>query len=158
MRRDAAAQHTTFNTLDNWGYKTPTQSERKRTGKKRLKCHGPEHVYNTLSYIDIKYRPGNCNADVDALSRLPGQRREQSTGGSQHITSESVKAVCNSSQTESYGYFSPAGSEFGRCDRHGIKESTAIRYRSQCVLKAVSSGRKPPMEALTSSPAQRTLQ
>ena len=50
----------------------------------------------------IKYRPGSCNADADALSRIPGQRREQSTGGSQHITSESVKAVCNSSQTESY--------------------------------------------------------
>ena len=29
------AQHTTFNTLDNWGHKTPTQSKRKRTGKKR---------------------------------------------------------------------------------------------------------------------------
>ena len=28
-----------------------TQSKRKRTGKKGLKGHGPEHVYNTLSYI-----------------------------------------------------------------------------------------------------------
>ena len=43
------AQHTTFNTLDTWGHKTPTQS--KRTRKKRLKRHGPEHVYNTLGYI-----------------------------------------------------------------------------------------------------------
>ena len=44
------AQRTGFNTLDNWGHKTPTQSKRKRTGKKRLKGHGPEHVYNTLCY------------------------------------------------------------------------------------------------------------
>ena len=49
--RDAAGQRTGFNTLDNWGHKTPTQSKRKRTGKKRLKGHGPEHVYNTLGYI-----------------------------------------------------------------------------------------------------------
>ena len=33
------------------GHKTPTQSKRKRTGKKGLKGHGPEHVYNTLGYI-----------------------------------------------------------------------------------------------------------
>ena len=43
-------QRTSFNTLDNWGHKTPTQSKRKRTGKKRLKGHGPKHVYNTLGY------------------------------------------------------------------------------------------------------------
>ena len=41
---------TGFNTLGNWGHETPTQSKRKRTGKKRLKGHGPEHVYNTLGY------------------------------------------------------------------------------------------------------------
>ena len=34
-------QRTGFNTLDNWGHKTPTQSKRKRTGKKGLKGHGP---------------------------------------------------------------------------------------------------------------------
>ena len=28
------AQHTGFNTLGNWGHKTPTQSKRKRTEKK----------------------------------------------------------------------------------------------------------------------------
>ena len=43
------AQHTGFNTLDNWGHKIPTQSKRKRTGKKGLK----EHVYNTLGYNKI---------------------------------------------------------------------------------------------------------
>ena len=46
---------TGFNTLDNWGHKTPTQSKRKRTGKKRLKGHGPEHVYNTLGYTCLSY-------------------------------------------------------------------------------------------------------
>ena len=44
------AQRTGFNTLDNWGHKTPTQLKRKRTGKKRLKGHGPKYVYNTLGY------------------------------------------------------------------------------------------------------------
>ena len=46
------AQCTGFNTLDNWGHKKPTQSKRKRTGKKSLKGHGPEHVYNTLGYTN----------------------------------------------------------------------------------------------------------
>ena len=58
-----------FNTLDNWGHKTPTQSKKKKKKKKkrgkkkekkkerikdrkeRLKGHGPKHVYNTLGYI-----------------------------------------------------------------------------------------------------------
>ena len=47
------AQHTTFNTLDNWGHKPPTYSKRKRTGKKRLKGAG---VYNTLGYILIQIK------------------------------------------------------------------------------------------------------
>ena len=47
------AQCTGFNTLDNWGHKTPTQSKRKRTGKKRLKGHGLEHVYNTCGYTSL---------------------------------------------------------------------------------------------------------
>ena len=46
-----------FNTLDNWDNKTPTQSKRKRTEKKRLKGHGPEHVYNKLDYINKKNVP-----------------------------------------------------------------------------------------------------
>ena len=48
---DAGGQRTGFNTLDNWGHKTPTLSKGKRTGKKGLKGHGQEHVYNTLGYI-----------------------------------------------------------------------------------------------------------
>ena len=35
---------TGFNTLDNWGHKTPTQSKRKRTGKRRLKGHSPKQI------------------------------------------------------------------------------------------------------------------
>ena len=44
--------------LDNLGHKTPTQSKRKRTGKKGLKGRGPEHVYNTLGYINNE--TGDC--------------------------------------------------------------------------------------------------
>ena len=39
------AQRTGFNTLDNWGHKTPTQSKRIKDRNKRLKSHGPEHLY-----------------------------------------------------------------------------------------------------------------
>ena len=59
MRRDTGgkgtllAQRSSFKTLDNWGHKTPTQSKRKSTGKKRLKGHGLEYVYSTLGYIYI---------------------------------------------------------------------------------------------------------
>ena len=67
------AQRTSFNTLDNWGHKTPTQSKRKRTGKKRLKGHGPEHVYNTLGYIYI-YIYIYINASLTQARMLVRQR------------------------------------------------------------------------------------
>ena len=48
------AQRTSFNTLVNWGRKTPTQSKRKRTGKKGLKGHGPEHTqYTRLHFCTV---------------------------------------------------------------------------------------------------------
>ena len=55
------AQHTTFSTLDNWGHKTPTQSKRKRTGKKRypslislmVSVDVKHHVY-LLTYLSLK--------------------------------------------------------------------------------------------------------
>ena len=45
LLRTRPAQRTSFNTLDNWGHKTPTQS--KRTGKKRLKGHSPKYTQYT---------------------------------------------------------------------------------------------------------------
>ena len=36
------AQRTGFNTLDNWGHKTPTQSKRKRDRKEKVKRSWPE--------------------------------------------------------------------------------------------------------------------
>ena len=51
------AQHTTFNTLDNWGHKTPPNQKGKGLEIKELKGHGPEHVYNTLGYIYIFISP-----------------------------------------------------------------------------------------------------
>jgi len=41
---------TSFNTLDNWGHKTPTQS--KMTGKKRLKGYGLKHIQYTWLHIN----------------------------------------------------------------------------------------------------------
>ena len=55
------AQRTSFNTLDNWGHKTPTQSKRKRTGQKILKGHGPEHTqYTELHLLAVSVK--HCSA------------------------------------------------------------------------------------------------
>ena len=64
------AQHRGFNTLDNWGHKAPTQSKRKRTGKKRLKGHGPEHVYNTLGYTFITYFHASLSKYLKFIKQL----------------------------------------------------------------------------------------
>ena len=51
-KEDALAQCTSFNTLDNWGHKTPTQSKRKRTtGRKRLNLKG--HVLEHTQYTQL---------------------------------------------------------------------------------------------------------
>ena len=71
------AQRTGFNTLDNWGHTTHTQSKRKRNRKERLKGQGPKHVYNTLGYrcLEFSVFHGNTTAgtahseDYDPLSR-----------------------------------------------------------------------------------------
>ena len=53
------AQRTSFYTLDNWGHKIPTQSKRKRTGKKGLKGHGLEHIYIVQELCESRGgRPG----------------------------------------------------------------------------------------------------
>ena len=47
------AQRTSFNTLDNWGHKTPTQSKKRKDDRKeRVKGSWPwTHTINALSYI-----------------------------------------------------------------------------------------------------------
>ena len=42
--------------------------------------------------FDLKYRPGNTNADADALSRLPGLLNKQNNAT---VASNSVSAICN---------------------------------------------------------------
>ena len=39
------AQHTTFNTLDNWGHKTPTQIKKEKDRKERIKWSWPGFRY-----------------------------------------------------------------------------------------------------------------
>ena len=42
------AQRTSFNTLDNWGHKTPTQSKKKKDDRKeKVKGHSPKHTQYT---------------------------------------------------------------------------------------------------------------
>ena len=45
----------------------------------------PEKCDKVVNWPTPRKLPGSCNADANALSRIPGQRREQSTGGSLHI-------------------------------------------------------------------------
>ena len=40
--RDAAGQRTGFNTLDNWGHKTPTQSKKDKGQERKVKRSWPE--------------------------------------------------------------------------------------------------------------------
>ena len=40
-KRTRRAQHTSFNTLDNWGHKTPTQSKRRKDSKEKIKGSWP---------------------------------------------------------------------------------------------------------------------
>ena len=41
------AQRTSFNTLDNWDHKIPTQSKKKKDRNERLKGHGPGQLVTT---------------------------------------------------------------------------------------------------------------
>ena len=45
------AQRTSFNTLDNWGHRTPTQSKKKKDRKERLKGHSPKHIQYTRLHL-----------------------------------------------------------------------------------------------------------
>ena len=45
------AQHTSFNTLDNWGHKTPAQSKKRKNDRKE-KGHGPGHTCCTRLHIN----------------------------------------------------------------------------------------------------------
>ena len=53
------AQRTSFNTLDNWGHKTPTQSKRKRNRKEKIKGSWARTcTIHSVTYISIqKYCP-----------------------------------------------------------------------------------------------------
>ena len=74
-KRTLQAQRTNFNTLDNWGHKTPTQSKRKRTGKKRLKGHSPKYIWKIkiIVWVLIKLSPNQKRKD-DRKRRKKGKR------------------------------------------------------------------------------------
>ena len=43
-----------FNTLDNWGHKTPTQSKKGQDDRKeKIKGHGPEHTQYIQLHEDL---------------------------------------------------------------------------------------------------------
>ena len=92
------AQRTSFNTLDNWGHKTPTQdnwghktptqSKRKRTGNKRSKGHGPEHTqYTQLQIVIMEY----CKAPTPWLMALIKHNKHNITH-TMHIETENFIA------------------------------------------------------------------
>ena len=52
-KRTRRTQCTRFNTLDNWGHETPTQSKKEKDRKERLKGHSP-NTHNTLGWLHMQ--------------------------------------------------------------------------------------------------------
>ena len=62
------AQHTSFNTLDNWGRKTPSQSK-KRKGDRKEKVKGSwpwTHTMHSVTYITKKQNLQGVESRGDA--------------------------------------------------------------------------------------------
>ena len=64
MRR---AQRISFNTLDNWGHKTPTQSKKRKDRKERLKGHSLKHIQYTWLH---NYNKGNHCCKCNKLTKV----------------------------------------------------------------------------------------
>ena len=72
------AQHTSFNTLDNQGHKTPTQSKKRKDKKERLKSHSPKHIQYTrlqiytskLYYYDLLQNIGSGTVVVNFVQHI----------------------------------------------------------------------------------------
>ena len=53
-KRTRRAQRTSFNTLDNWGHKTPTQSKKRKDKTEEVKGSWPEtYTIHSVTYIYV---------------------------------------------------------------------------------------------------------
>ena len=72
-KEDALAQHTSFNTLNNWGHKTPTQSKSKRNQKEKFKGSWPEtHTIHSVTIKQKKFCKGSNSIKSSEYSLICG--------------------------------------------------------------------------------------
>ena len=75
------AQHTTFNTLDNWGHKKPTQLKKKRTGTKgyRVIARNLYTIHSVTSIIIHLKRDSDCNENEkdNSEKQLEGKSQQR---------------------------------------------------------------------------------
>ena len=59
------AQRTNFNTLDNWGHKTPTQSKRRKDRKEKIKGPWPgTHTIHSVTIVLFFFQDYAIKAEI----------------------------------------------------------------------------------------------
>ena len=134
----------------------------------RLDATGHRWLAALASYnFDIKYRPGVNNTDADALSRLPAIQESRDNG---HITSESVRAVCNALQPDCYveclalsadavkDGFTTAGQSLEGMTENDLRSAQRQDPVLSVWMKSLEHQQKPPRNGSLQGPSHRALQ
>ncbi len=95
--------------------------------------------------FDIKYITGRTNVDADCLSRSPDGSSQKHT---QHISIESVKAVCCNLNVGPYVLNIAIDSDTGFTDRDWRKEQDRDPVLRTWIQVVAESGRKPKKDSL----------
>lgn len=137
----------------------------------RLDATGHRWLAALASFdFDIKYRTGASNADADALSRLPGIQDFATSDSDQHIPAESIRAICNSQQSEMYieclsfsttvidaAFSSTSGQSLGTFSDNDLREAQQEDSVLKVWIKAVQQRQKPLKENMPAGTSHQTL-